>query len=60
MRYTFITEVKEVQEVAHGLCKCGNVGQELHTCPFKTEILDDYTSLCNCCDKCEEECSYEI
>jgi len=29
---------------------------EPHTCPFKAEILDDY-STCSCCDHCTGECS---
>ena len=41
-------------------CTCGITIQELHTCPLKTEILDDYISLCNCCDYCKEQCSYEV
>lgn len=36
-----------------------NQAQKLHTCPFAEEIHGD-TSLCNCCDICENECCQSI
>ena len=44
----------------HGLCKCGNVGLEKHTCPFSAEIHDDYDTLCNCCSDCAHECAMDV
>ena len=41
-----------------GTCKINPV-QEEHTCPYKTEINDNY-ELCTCCKECETECSDEI
>lgn len=35
-------------------------GQEEHTCPYKTEIEDDFTYTCNCCSSCVELCCDEI
>ena len=32
----------------------------LHTCPYKTEINDDYESVCDCCSDCEYECCMDI
>ena len=41
--------------------RCGDeVDGDLHTCPYAIEIGDDYTILCNCCDKCEHECCMDI
>jgi hypothetical protein len=38
---------------------CKNKAQELHSCPFKSEIENDST-LCNCCEKHERSCAREI
>lgn len=40
-------------------CKCGEDESCFHTCPYATEIYDDYTE-CNCCLKCEKECADDI
>jgi len=32
---------------------------DLHECPFKSEIDDDKT-LCNCCSECTMRCADEI
>ena len=37
-----------------------NNGKELHTCPFKEDINNDYDSLCNCCSECRYECCMDI
>ena len=39
--------------------QCNGVAQELHVCPFASEIHDDAT-LCNCCEHCEHECARDI
>jgi hypothetical protein len=39
------------------LCKCGKPGTpELHPCPFDSDIHNDLTPRCNCCEACEYEC----
>jgi len=38
-----------------------NLGTEqLHTCPYKSEIHDDDDAMCNCCDNCRHECTMDI
>ena len=44
----------------NSLCKCGNVGDNLHPCPFSSEIYDDNETLCNCCSACSDECSMDV
>jgi hypothetical protein len=39
-------------------CKHGGT-DELHECPYKTELYED-ESLCNCCAKCENECAMDV
>lgn len=42
-------------------CSCGTyVGDNFHPCPFSSEIHNDDTSLCNCCDSCTRECAMDI
>lgn len=41
-------------------CTCNEDWEEGHTCPFKTEINDDYDSLCHCCEYCTSQCSDDI
>jgi hypothetical protein len=39
---------------------CGNkVEGDLHTCPYKEELDNDY-SMCNCCVVCRDACMDEI
>jgi len=43
------------------LCKCGVVpAPDDHSCPYKAEINDDATTLCNCCAACERECADDV
>lgn len=38
-------------------CECGRGSkQPLHTCPYQSDVNDDSTE-CDCCLKCESECS---
>ncbi len=37
-----------------------NPAPEPHPCPFREEIHDDSTSLCECCDACRQECAWDI
>lgn len=41
-------------------CRCGEEGEELHTCPFAEDVADDFETLCNCCDDCTYECAMDI
>jgi hypothetical protein len=40
-------------------CKCGNSGEEWHTCARKVELYEDYEK-CNCCSECTAECAEEV
>lgn len=54
-------EDKTFDMLKHGeCCRCTAIGQELHTCPFQTEINDDYAYECNCCDDCMDNCCMDI
>lgn len=54
----------EVDDTDDGQPRCGRclkvVSGDMHTCPFKEEIHDDYATLCNCCDGCQRDCSQDI
>jgi hypothetical protein len=50
--------VSEKELCKHGGCE--NVAAELHACPYKEEVFDDKTTLCNCCDACAYECAMDI
>jgi hypothetical protein len=40
---------------------CGDVvNGDLHTCPYKEELDNDYETTCNCCEGCREFCMDEI
>ena len=41
-------------------CKCGEEGQELHTCPYAEDVDNNSELLCNCCEKCIEICLDDI
>ena len=44
--------------------KCGNcernASEELHTCPYQEDINGDYTTMCNCCVGCQNDCVGDI
>jgi hypothetical protein len=42
--------------------KCGEDtdSSELHSCPYQSEINDNEAAICNCCDKCRQECVWDI
>ena len=31
-----------------------------HTCPYRAEINDDETTLCDCCVTCREQCAGDV
>ena len=39
---------------------CGHYAGDEHTCPFREEMNDDTTTLCNCCPSCTHECAMGI
>ena len=50
-----------------GVCPKANVDawdhsepREPHVCPFRSEIADDFETLCGCCSVCEHECGLDI
>ena len=43
------------------LCGClKNEATELHYCPYKAELNDDYETECDCCESCEGDCAGDI
>lgn len=60
VRRMLIRKRKRWSKLVHS-CKCGNTQKStLHTCPFKTDMNDDYDSLCRCCSDCTHECAMDI
>jgi len=49
------------KKLKYGLCSScrDNIAEEKHTCPYSEEIHSDYT-LCNCCDRCSQNCTDDI
>jgi len=41
------------------MCKKCDESTEWHTCPYKSEINDNFEE-CSCCNDCEQNCSDEI
>jgi len=39
---------------------CNGVAEPLHPCPFKDEVDNDDKTLCNCCQKCTQQCEDDI
>ena len=33
---------------------------ELHTCPYREDVSNDFETLCNCCNNCISECCQDI
>ena len=42
------------------VCRCGQPGEEEHTCPFAEDIHGDSKTLCNCCSDCSYQCAMDI
>ena len=53
---------KVVRRLLNAKCKMcmKNYAEDEHACPYKEEIDNDDTSLCNCCPNCTEECNNDI
>jgi hypothetical protein len=43
-----------------GLCKCGDIGDPVHCCPYSQDIEGDYDYKCNCCKECVSNCASDI
>jgi hypothetical protein len=42
-------------------CTCVTEPQEPHSCPYASEITDNYDpTYCNCCSYCEHQCCMDI
>lgn len=41
-------------------CDCGKEGEPEHTCPYREDVHGDYTTVCNCCVDCQNECCADI
>lgn len=41
-------------------CRCGQPGEEPHTCPYAVDINHDSENLCNCCSDCTAQCAWDI
>jgi hypothetical protein len=41
--------------------RCGGNGtEELHPCPYNSDINGDDTPCCNCCQNCCEDCAMDV
>jgi hypothetical protein len=42
--------------------QCGSEGgtKKLHSCPYQTDLNNDYAKRCNCCDGCVSNCKDDI
>lgn len=52
-------EDKKIKEASE-LCRCGEPGEYDHSCPYDEEINNNYDSLCNCCNRCYNNCLMDI
>lgn len=53
------------EQILEDNAECQSCGEmtgthELHSCPFSEDIVGDDTAICNCCDKCTNECAMDI
>ena len=58
---------KKAEQTADMLTKCSgtackgqNEARYPHTCPYRSEIHDDTTTLCECCNHCVRECAMDV
>lgn len=49
-----------MDELEVNKCKCGEEGENLHTCPYQEDINNDNEYMCNCCDYCTQQCMNDI
>lgn len=54
-------KIKKIEKKIELCSSCQkNPAEKLHTCPFQEDVNNDFKSLCNCCEKCEQECCWDI
>lgn len=41
-------------------CTCSEENIKEHTCPYAEEIIDDFETLCICCEYCTYQCAMDI
>lgn len=44
------------------MCGCGRnpATEQPHSCPYQSEINDDDSEWCDCCEDCTQECVWDI
>lgn len=53
--------LKEAGYKSAKLCKCGkNPASEPHPCPYQSDLHNDPSFMCVCCDKCIGECARDV
>ena len=40
--------------------ECRNLALPLHSCPYQSDLNNDPTSCCHCCDDCQACCADEL
>jgi len=40
--------------------KCGDKSDGPRACPYEEDMNDNHEKACSCCDKCAEECAWEV
>ncbi len=40
--------------------KCGNKSDGPRSCPYEEDLNDNHEEICTCCEKCAEECAWEL
>ena len=52
---------KKMEKIIELCDRCGEMElKPLHTCPFLEEIDNNHKTLCNCCERCETQCYWDI
>lgn len=59
---TYNKNMTLVEEPVQKMCKgCGkNPKASLHSCPYRSDIMEDSVTLCSCCSDCKYECAMDI
>lgn len=71
-----LRSLKDCEYFQHGTCDCtdkcmykknnlctncgNNPAKELHTCSYRSDVNNDDTTLCDCCEDCEYDCCQDI
>ncbi len=55
------TEKENKKKKMRSCKECGDyIAQERRTYPYETEIYENYEIKYNCCEKCKEDCAWEV